>query len=67
MTDSPMLTIAEVAALLRVSKWTVQNMIHGKLSNCPQLPSIRLGDRILVRKESLDKYLAAMEKGKEAA
>ena len=51
-----LLTINEVAEKLQVSRPHVQNLIHGKVVNVPALPHIRLGRRILVRRESLEAW-----------
>lgn len=51
MTD--LLTVAEVAAELRVSKMTVY-----RLTNDRELPSVRIGRSVRVRRADLDAYLA---------
>lgn len=62
-----LLTIEEAAAELRVSKSTVLRAVNGSLPGTPRLAAARLGRRILVRRESLDRYLEALEKVNSAA
>jgi len=55
--DSPtqfeLLTLAEVAQLLHVSKAHVCNAVAGRIKGCPPIPSVRLGRRTLVRRATL--------------
>ena len=55
------LTVDEVARELRLSKATVQRLIHGTIQNAPQLPALQVGRRLLVRRESLVRYMEAVE------
>jgi excisionase family DNA binding protein len=55
------LTVEEVAKELRLSKATVQRLIHGTIQNAPQLPALQVGRRFLVRRESLVRYMEAVE------
>ena len=48
------LTVAEVAALLRVSNMTVYRLISGG-----QLAAVRVGKSYRIREDDIDKYLAA--------
>jgi excisionase family DNA binding protein len=48
-----LLTMAEVAKLLHCSKAHVCNAVAGKLRGCRPIPSVRMGRRALVRRESL--------------
>ena len=48
------LTVAEVAAMLRVSTMTVYRLIKGG-----QLPAARVGKSYRVREEDVDRYLAS--------
>lgn len=50
---SRLLTVAEVAAALRVSTMTVYRLI-----NAGDLPAARIGRSFRVRTEDLDRYLA---------
>jgi hypothetical protein len=57
------LTAIEVARELRCSKAHVHNLINGRVSGIPPLPSLWLGRRRLVRRRSLDNWIAANEHG----
>jgi excisionase family DNA binding protein len=59
------LTIPEVAQTLRCSKAHVCNVVNGKVKNTPRLPAIRLGRRILIRRETLELWKRASEQGTE--
>lgn len=48
-----LLTMSEVAQLLHCSKAHVCNAVNGKLRGCRPIPSVRMGRRMLVRRESL--------------
>lgn len=60
--NSSVLTVPEVACLLRCSKAHVHNLINGKVPEVEALPSIWLGRRRLVRRESLFQWLEAQER-----
>ena len=51
------LTIRDVASLLRCSKTHVSNVINGKVPGIPRLAHISMGRRKLVRREWLDQWL----------
>jgi len=53
------LTIREVADILRCSKAHAQNVIEGKVHGLPKLTHLSLGRRKVVRKEWLDQWLEA--------
>jgi excisionase family DNA binding protein len=57
----PLLTIAEVAIHLRCSKAHVSKMIHGLVTGVPRLPAAHLGRRVLVHRESLEKWLSLLD------
>jgi excisionase family DNA binding protein len=61
--DDPyrLLTIAEVARELRVSKGHVQHLIRGKVPHTRPLPSIPLGRRRMVRRSSLQDWIRTNE------
>lgn len=46
------LTIAEVAAVMRVSKMTVYRLVHGG-----ELPAVRVGRSFRVSEEDVNEYL----------
>ncbi len=53
------LTIKEVADILRCSKAHAQNVIDGKVHGLPKLTHLSLGRRKVVRKEWLDLWVEA--------
>ncbi len=57
------LTLAEVAVRLRCSKAHVCHAIKGRLKGVTPLPAISLGRRKLVRRESLEHWLAQNDPG----
>lgn len=56
-----LLTAAEAARELRVSRAHVHNLINGKVPGALPLPSITLGRRRLIRRASLNAWLRANE------
>jgi excisionase family DNA binding protein len=48
------LTVAEVAAMMRVSKMTVYRMVHAA-----ELPAVRVGRSFRVPEQAVDDYLKA--------
>mgnify|MGYP001173718001 CR=1 FL=1 len=60
---SPLLTVNEVAKLLRVSKAHVHHLISGRVKGARALPAVRLGRRTLVRESVLSSWLADTETG----
>ena len=50
--DPKFLTIAEVAAIMRVSKMTVYRLVHGG-----ELPAVRVGRSFRVQENDVDEYL----------
>ena len=55
------LNMAEAAALVRCSRAHLCNIVHGKIPGIPLLPSVRIGRRVLFRRESLEQWLEAVE------
>ena len=55
------LTLAEVAEILRCSKAHVCNVINRKVSDLPPMPVVRIGRRVLIRNESLNEWMRAVE------
>jgi excisionase family DNA binding protein len=51
-TDQKFLTVAEVAAMMRVSKMTVYRLVHSG-----ELPAVRVGRSFRVTEEDVDEYL----------
>jgi excisionase family DNA binding protein len=52
MSDVVFLTIAEVAARMRVSKMTVYRLVH-----CGDLPAVRVGRSFRVTEDDVNEYL----------
>jgi excisionase family DNA binding protein len=57
----PVLNLAEAAAFVRCSRAHLSNIIHGKIRGIPRLPSVRIGRRVLFRRESLEQWLRQAE------
>ena len=55
--DVPILTINDVAAILRCSKTHVCHVLAGKVPGIPRLTHIAMGRRKLVRREWLDQWM----------
>ena len=53
------LTIGDVAEILRCSKAHVSNVINGKVLGLPKLGHVSMGRRKLVRREWLDEWMEA--------
>jgi excisionase family DNA binding protein len=62
--DFDLLTMTQVAALLHVSKAHVCNLAAGRVTGCSQLPALRLGRRMLVRRQSLREWIEQSENDK---
>ena len=58
-TTTNILTIKDVADILRCSKTHAQNVIEGKVNGLPKLTHLSLGRRKVVRKEWLDQWMEA--------
>jgi excisionase family DNA binding protein len=54
---STILTIKDVAEILRCSKAHVANAIRGKVPGVPQLTHLSMGRRKLVRREWLEQWM----------
>ena len=59
-----LLTIADVAEVLHVSKAHVSNAVAGRLRGCAPIPSVSIGRRKLVRRETLLSWIEANEQAK---
>jgi excisionase family DNA binding protein len=55
--DSPVLTLKQAAAYLRISKAHLSNVINGKVPGVPDLKNARVGRRILIKREWADTWL----------
>jgi excisionase family DNA binding protein len=58
-----LLTVKQVARLLQCSKAHVCNAIAGKLRGCRPMPAVKMGRRMLVRRESLLTWIEQNERG----
>ena len=58
---SKVLNLAEAAALMRCSRAHLSNVINGKVRGIPRLPTVRIGRRVLFRRESLEVWLQQVE------
>lgn len=61
--DTELLTVAEASIELRCSKAHICNLAAGRVRNCPKLPAIHMGRRMLIRRESLQRWLEQTESG----
>lgn len=59
--SEPVLTLQEVARELRCSKGHVHNIISGKVAGLPPLPILRIGRRVLVRRDGLKTWMLTVE------
>lgn len=59
--QNSLLTIDEVAEVMRVSYSHVQKLTQGAVKGSPTLSSVRIGRRVLVRRQTLDRYIEAVE------
>jgi Helix-turn-helix domain len=56
---STILTVKDIAEILRCSKTHVGNVLNGKVPGIPRMAHLTMGRRKLVRKEWLDRWLEA--------
>ncbi len=56
-----LLTVNEVATELRFSKSTVLRLLAGGIPNRPPLPAVRVGRRVMIRRETLDRFVQQAE------
>lgn len=57
--DGEVLTLGDIARILRCSKAHVCNVINGKVPGVPRLPHLAVGRRKLVRREWLEEWMEA--------
>jgi len=60
-TAPAILNLAEAALLVRCSRAHLCNIVHGKVRGIPRLPTVRIGRRVLFRRESLEQWLREIE------
>ena len=65
-TFSEVLNLAEAAALVRCSRAHLSNIVNGKVPGIPHLPTVRIGRRVLFRRESLELWLQRVESATSA-
>ena len=53
----PVMNLRQAAAYLQVSKAHLSNVINGKVSGVPPVRSFRVGRRVLIKREWIDKWL----------
>ena len=58
---SKVLNLAEAAALVRCSRAHLSNVVNGKVRGIPRLPAVRIGRRVLFRRESIEGWLQQVE------
>ena len=62
LTSGPVLSLRETAELVRCSKAHLSNVIRGKVKGLPRLPVVRIGRRLLVRRDALAQWLKTVER-----
>jgi hypothetical protein len=55
------LTMSEVARELRCSKTHVHNIIAGRVHDLPPMPVVRIGRRIIIRRDALLRWMVWIE------
>ena len=55
--STPVMTLTQAAAYLRVSKAHLSNVIAGKVPGVPPVRSFRMGRRILIKREWVDEWM----------
>jgi excisionase family DNA binding protein len=63
--QSQILTLPEVAQLLRCSKAHLSNLLNGRVPGARPLPHVSVGRRKLIRRESLEHWLHDTETAKQ--
>lgn len=56
--DAPLLTVVEVSRLLRVSERALREWMYHKRDGYPVIPHVRLGRRVLIRRDWVESVLA---------
>jgi excisionase family DNA binding protein len=72
--ESDLLTLKQVAQVLRISKAHVSNVIAGRVGGCSPIPALHLGRRKLVRRATLESWMkendripTSSERGRKSA
>ena len=58
---SGILTMSELANVLRCSKAHLSHIVNGKVAGLPPLPVARIGRRVIIRRDALAKWLWTVE------
>ena len=61
--STPVMTLTQAAAYLRVSKAHLSNVINGKVPGVPPVRSFRMGRRILIKREWVDEWMESANLG----
>jgi excisionase family DNA binding protein len=61
--QTPVMTLKQAAAYLRVSKAHLSNVINGKVPGVPPVRCFRMGRRILIKREWLDAWMESADLG----
>ena len=61
--STPVMTLAQAAAYLRVSKAHLSNVINGKVPGVQPVRCFRMGRRILIKREWLDEWMESADPG----
>jgi len=59
--STPVMTLTQAAAYLRVSKAHLSNVINGKVPGVPRVRSFRMGRRILIKREWVDEWMESAD------
>jgi excisionase family DNA binding protein len=59
--STPVMTLTQAAAYLRVSKAHLSNVINGKVPGVPPVRSFRMGRRILFKREWVDEWMESAD------
>jgi len=59
--STPVMTLTQAAAYLRVSKAHLSNVINGKVPGVPPVRSFRMGRRILIKREWVDEWMESAD------
>jgi excisionase family DNA binding protein len=57
------LTLEEVATVLRSSKAHISKLARGKIPGVPALPVVRLGRRVIIKRDALFEWLSRQSSG----
>jgi len=55
--NSPVMTLSQAAAYLQISKAHLSNVINGKVSGVQPVRCVRMGRRILIKREWVNQWL----------